>query len=78
MLDVGCGWGSLLINLAEHTQGAIRGITLSSPDPPLVFKRWMKVVLVRTLPPAGPCCEPIDARAVSELGKPYRGRIDKG
>jgi cyclopropane-fatty-acyl-phospholipid synthase len=30
VLDAGCGWGSLLLNLAEHTQGAIRGITLSS------------------------------------------------
>ena len=26
----------------------------------MVFKRWMKVVWVRTLPPVGPCCEPID------------------
>lgn len=30
VLDVGCGWGSLLLNLAEHTRGAIRGITLSA------------------------------------------------
>jgi hypothetical protein len=28
-------------------------------DPPLVFKRWMKVVLVMILPSAGPCCVPI-------------------
>ena len=26
----------------------------------MVFKRWMKVVGVMTLPPVGPCCDPID------------------
>jgi cyclopropane-fatty-acyl-phospholipid synthase len=29
VLDVGCGWGSLLLNLARHTGGVFRGITLS-------------------------------------------------
>ena len=28
-LDVGCGWGSNLLYLAEHTQGELRGVTLS-------------------------------------------------
>jgi cyclopropane-fatty-acyl-phospholipid synthase len=29
VLDAGCGWGSILLDLARHTQGVIRGITLS-------------------------------------------------
>lgn len=29
VLDVGCGWGSNLLYLAEHTEGSIQGITLS-------------------------------------------------
>ncbi|APR83866.1 Cyclopropane-fatty-acyl-phospholipid synthase [Minicystis rosea] len=29
VLDVGCGWGSNLLYLAEHTRGIFRGITLS-------------------------------------------------
>jgi cyclopropane-fatty-acyl-phospholipid synthase len=29
VLDVGCGWGSNLVYLAEHSQGLFRGITLS-------------------------------------------------
>ncbi len=30
VLDVGCGWGSLLLYLAEHTDGRFRGVTLSA------------------------------------------------
>lgn len=30
VLDVGCGWGSNLLYLAEHTPGRLRGITLSA------------------------------------------------
>lgn len=30
VLDVGCGWGSNLLYLAEHTQGTFQGITLSA------------------------------------------------
>lgn len=30
VLDVGCGWGSILADLAEHTGAQIRGITLSA------------------------------------------------
>jgi cyclopropane-fatty-acyl-phospholipid synthase len=30
VLDVGCGWGSLLLDLAGHTGGVFRGITLSA------------------------------------------------
>jgi cyclopropane-fatty-acyl-phospholipid synthase len=29
-LDVGCGWGSNLLYLAEHTQGELHGVTLSA------------------------------------------------
>ena len=29
VLDVGCGWGSILLYLAEHTQGRFHGLTLS-------------------------------------------------
>ncbi len=29
-LDVGCGWGSNLLYLAEHTRGDLRGVTLSA------------------------------------------------
>ncbi|MFT3773784.1 MAG: class I SAM-dependent methyltransferase [Minicystis sp.] len=29
VLDVGCGWGSNLLYLAQHTRGIFRGITLS-------------------------------------------------
>jgi len=30
VLDVGCGWGSNLLYLAEHTAGRFRGVTLSA------------------------------------------------
>lgn len=30
VLDVGCGWGSNLLYLAEHTEGELRGVTLSA------------------------------------------------
>jgi cyclopropane-fatty-acyl-phospholipid synthase len=30
VLDVGCGWGSILLHLAAHTSGTFRGITLSA------------------------------------------------
>lgn len=30
VLDVGCGWGSNLLYLAEHTQGVFHGVTLSA------------------------------------------------
>ncbi len=30
VLDVGCGWGSNLLYLAEHTAGSFRGVTLSA------------------------------------------------
>ncbi|HEY8042062.1 MAG TPA: class I SAM-dependent methyltransferase [Polyangiaceae bacterium] len=30
VLDVGCGWGSVLLHLAEHTRAKIHGITLSA------------------------------------------------
>ena len=29
-LDVGCGWGSNLLYLAEHTEGELHGVTLSA------------------------------------------------
>lgn len=30
VLDVGCGWGSNLLYLAEHTEGVLHGVTLSA------------------------------------------------
>jgi cyclopropane-fatty-acyl-phospholipid synthase len=30
VLDVGCGWGSILLYLAQHTKGFFQGITLSA------------------------------------------------
>lgn len=30
VLDVGCGWGSVILNLAEQTEGIFQGITLSA------------------------------------------------
>jgi cyclopropane-fatty-acyl-phospholipid synthase len=30
VLDVGCGWGSNLLYLAEHTEGELHGVTLSA------------------------------------------------
>jgi cyclopropane-fatty-acyl-phospholipid synthase len=30
VLDVGCGWGSNLLYLAEHTEGRLHGVTLSA------------------------------------------------
>ncbi|HEY1695530.1 MAG TPA: class I SAM-dependent methyltransferase [Polyangiaceae bacterium] len=30
VLDVGCGWGSVLLHLAQHTRANIHGITLSA------------------------------------------------
>ena len=39
VLDVGCGWGSILLDLAAHTQAAIRGITLSQQQRSVDLKR---------------------------------------
>jgi len=44
--------------LVTHIAGD--GATGSGADPPLVFKRWMKVVLVMNLPPVGPFSVPMD------------------
>lgn len=30
VLDAGCGWGSILLHLAQHTGGVVRGVTLSA------------------------------------------------
>ena len=38
-LDVGCGWGSNLLYLAEHTQGDLRGITLSAQQRAFALNR---------------------------------------
>ena len=40
----------------------------------MVFKRWMKVVLARILPPVGPCCEPIDCSKRHAIA-PVFGRL---
>src|SRR5262249_55517577 len=39
VLDVGCGWGSILLNLARHTQGELRGITLSAQQRAVALQR---------------------------------------
>jgi cyclopropane-fatty-acyl-phospholipid synthase len=39
VLDVGCGWGSLLLDLARHTQGDLRGITLSEQQRSVALER---------------------------------------
>ena len=39
VLDVGCGWGSLLLYLAQHTQGQFHGITLSPKQREVALQR---------------------------------------
>jgi cyclopropane-fatty-acyl-phospholipid synthase len=39
VLDVGCGWGSLLLYLAQHSQGQFQGITLSSQQREVALQR---------------------------------------
>ena len=38
-LDVGCGWGSNLLYLAEHTDGHVHGITLSGQQRAFALQR---------------------------------------
>src|SRR5947209_3823499 len=35
---------------------------VAGADPPFVFSRWMNVVLVKLVPPVGPCAVPITCR----------------
>jgi cyclopropane-fatty-acyl-phospholipid synthase len=39
ILDAGCGWGSVLIELAKRTRGQLRGITLSGHQAQLARRR---------------------------------------
>jgi cyclopropane-fatty-acyl-phospholipid synthase len=39
LLDVGCGWGSNLLYLAEHTEGFFHGLTLSSRQREVALER---------------------------------------
>jgi cyclopropane-fatty-acyl-phospholipid synthase len=39
VLDVGCGWGSNLLYLAQHTQGEFHGITLSGKQREVALQR---------------------------------------
>lgn len=39
VLDVGCGWGSNLLYLAEHTQGIFKGVTLSAQQRKVALAR---------------------------------------
>jgi cyclopropane-fatty-acyl-phospholipid synthase len=39
VLDVGCGWGSLLLYLAQHTQGQFHGLTLSPRQREVALQR---------------------------------------
>src|SRR5262249_62364247 len=42
VLDVGCGWGSILLDLARHTPGVLRGITLSGQQRAVALQRAHK------------------------------------
>ena len=39
VLDVGCGWGSNLLYLAQHTQGVFQGVTLSAQQRQVALAR---------------------------------------
>src|SRR5882672_5949722 len=39
VLDVGCGWGSVLVHLARHTPARVHGITLSSQQRTVALER---------------------------------------
>lgn len=39
VLDVGCGWGSVLVDLAERTEGQIHGLTLSARQREVALSR---------------------------------------
>ena len=39
VLDVGCGWGSNLLYLAEHTEGRLHGVTLSAQQRAFALER---------------------------------------
>jgi cyclopropane-fatty-acyl-phospholipid synthase len=39
VFDAGCGWGSILLNLAQHTGAQVHGITLSAKQRDVALKR---------------------------------------
>jgi cyclopropane-fatty-acyl-phospholipid synthase len=39
VLDIGCGWGSILLYLAKHTEGQFHGITLSKRQREIALQR---------------------------------------
>ena len=39
VFDAGCGWGSILLNLAQHTGAQVHGITLSAKQREVALKR---------------------------------------
>lgn len=39
VLDVGCGWGSVMLNLAAQTEGVFHGITLSARQREVLLER---------------------------------------
>jgi len=39
VFDAGCGWGSILLNLAQHTDAQVQGITLSAKQREVALKR---------------------------------------
>ncbi len=62
VLDVGCGWGSNLLYLAQHTQGDFYGITLSAKQREVALQRakeWGVADRVK-----------IDVKHVEELNAP--------
>jgi cyclopropane-fatty-acyl-phospholipid synthase len=42
VFDAGCGWGSVMLYLAEHTQGSFQGVTLSSKQREELLSRAQK------------------------------------
>jgi cyclopropane-fatty-acyl-phospholipid synthase len=46
VLDVGCGWGSVLLDLGRHTQGNLRGITLSEQQQAVALERARECGLI--------------------------------
>jgi cyclopropane-fatty-acyl-phospholipid synthase len=42
VFDAGCGWGSLLLYLAEHTEGRCRGVTLSAKQRDVTLQRALE------------------------------------
>lgn len=62
VLDVGCGWGSVLVDLVEHTAASVHGVTLSA--------RQREVALQRARDAGAGARVTIDLAHVDELDLP--------